>query len=46
MPLGGYVEKWLIVIGIIGEYIGHLFDETKGRPHYIVMEDSDNELMC
>ena len=27
-----------IVIGIIGEYIGHLFDEAKYRPIYIVEE--------
>jgi dolichol-phosphate mannosyltransferase len=54
-PVGGYTTLVIlisglfcinfIVIGIIGEYIGHLFDEAKGRPHYIVMEDSDNELM-
>lgn len=25
-----------IVMGIIGEYIGHLFDEAKGRPHYLI----------
>jgi polyisoprenyl-phosphate glycosyltransferase len=55
-PVGGYTTLVIlisglfcinfIVIGIIGEYIGHLFDEAKGRPHYIVMEDSDNVLMC
>jgi polyisoprenyl-phosphate glycosyltransferase len=28
-----------IVLGIIGEYIGHLFDEVKGRPHYIINEE-------
>ena len=34
-----------IVIGIIGEYIGHLFDETKNRPIYLVeniFETNDN----
>lgn len=48
-PVGGYTTLVIlisglfcvnfIVLGIIGEYIGHLFDESKGRPHYIVMED-------
>lgn len=32
-----------IVIGIIGEYIGHLFDEAKNRPIYIVDEVVENK---
>ncbi|MEQ9000830.1 MAG: glycosyltransferase family 2 protein [Coleofasciculus sp. B1-GNL1-01] len=31
----------LIFLGIIGEYIGAIFDEVKGRPHYII-EDKVN----
>ncbi len=31
----------LIAIGILGEYIGRIFDQTKGRPPFIVRETSD-----
>ena len=30
------------ILGILGDYIGLLFDETKKRPHYIVMEEINN----
>jgi dolichol-phosphate mannosyltransferase len=34
----------LITIGIMGEYIGRIYDEAKGRPHYVVKEVSPEEL--
>lgn len=33
----------LIILGIIGEYIGRIYDEAKGRPLYIVRQLSNME---
>jgi dolichol-phosphate mannosyltransferase len=33
----------LISLGILGEYIGRLYDEAKGRPLYVVREDPEKE---
>ena len=34
----------LMTIGIMGEYIGRIYEEVKGRPHYVVKEVSPEEL--
>jgi dolichol-phosphate mannosyltransferase len=34
----------LLTVGIMGEYIGRIYDEVKGRPHYIVKERSPYEI--
>jgi glycosyltransferase involved in cell wall biosynthesis len=31
----------MIVLGVIGEYLGRIYSETKRRPHFLVKESSD-----
>jgi len=33
------------VLGILGDYIGYIFDEVKKRPHYIIMDDSEQTIV-
>lgn len=33
----------LIVLGIMGAYVGGIYEEVKGRPHYIVQEEISHE---
>ena len=29
----------LMVIGVLGEYLGRVYDEVKGRPLYLIAEE-------
>jgi dolichol-phosphate mannosyltransferase len=33
----------LLTIGIMGEYIGRVYDEVKNRPHYVLKETSSSK---
>jgi polyisoprenyl-phosphate glycosyltransferase len=30
----------LVVVGVLGEYVARIYDETKGRPHFLVAEET------
>ncbi|MEU5824994.1 glycosyltransferase [Streptomyces sp. NPDC047803] len=32
----------LVTLGIVGEYVGRIYCETKNRPHYLIRESSDH----
>jgi dolichol-phosphate mannosyltransferase len=38
MLLSIFSGTQLIFLGVIGQYIGAIFDEVKGRPHYLIEE--------
>jgi dolichol-phosphate mannosyltransferase len=31
----------LITLGVVGEYIGRIYDQTRGRPRYLVLEERE-----
>ncbi len=31
----------LLVLGVLGEYLARVYDETKGRPNYLVAETNE-----
>ena len=33
----------LIVVGVLGEYVARIYDETKARPNYLVAETTSPE---
>jgi glycosyltransferase involved in cell wall biosynthesis len=37
----GFGGLHMVLLGIIGEYVGRIYAETKGRPHFLVQETSE-----
>ena len=31
----------LIAIGLVGEYVAHIYEESKGRPLYVVVDSAN-----
>lgn len=37
----GFGGLQMILLGVIGEYLGHIYAETKARPHFLIKERSE-----
>jgi glycosyltransferase involved in cell wall biosynthesis len=38
----GFGGLQLIILGVVGEYLGRIYSETKARPHFLLKEASDD----
>ncbi len=36
----------LVTVGILGEYIGRIYDQTRGRPRYLVKQQALGDIKC
>ncbi len=39
----GFGAVQMILLGVIGEYLGRIYAETKHRPHFLIRESSDGQ---
>jgi hypothetical protein len=43
LPMAFFSGSNMIAIGLIGEYIGKIYEEVKGRPRYIIEKISGDD---
>jgi polyisoprenyl-phosphate glycosyltransferase len=43
LPMAFFSGSNMIAIGLIGEYVGKIYEEVKGRPRYIIEKISENK---